>query len=339
VTVHRYAPARSSTRGIHPWAVDFETKTIRAEACAHKMVELDAAGFAPDLVIGHPGWGETWLVKEVWPKARMLCLQEFYYGADMNFDPEFAIGGLEATFRFRLKNNCVLPGLDTMDWGMSPTGWQRAQFPEPHRSRISVAFEGIDTTAVCPRPVESVRVGNPPVTLSRGEEIVTFVNRNLEPYRGYHTFMRALPELLERRSRARVVIVGSDEAGYGAAPPRATWREIFLEEVRDRIDPARVLFVGRVPYSSLIDLFRITRCHVYLTYPFVLSWSMLEAMSAGALVIGSHTGPVEEVIEDGQNGLLVDFFDPSALAARIADVLKAPDRYDALRERARAIAT
>jgi glycosyltransferase involved in cell wall biosynthesis len=335
VAVVAYAPARSSTRGIHPWAIDFETKTIRAEACARKMVELEARGFVPDIVIGHPGWGETWLVKRVWPSTRLLCLQEFYYGSDLDFDPEFQRQGREGSFRFQIKNNCLLPGLDTMDWGMSPTAWQHAQFPERYRGQISVAFEGIDTSVVYPKPVLSLELGAPAIHLERGEEIVTFVNRNLEPYRGYHTFMRALPRLLSLRPRARVVIVGGDDTGYGAAPPSGTWRERYWGEVRERVDAARVHFVGKLPYPKLIDLFRIASCHVYLTYPFVLSWSMLEAMSTGALVVGSRTGPVEEVITHGSNGLLVDFFDTEALALCIAEVLEAPARFDPMRERAR----
>jgi glycosyltransferase involved in cell wall biosynthesis len=238
--------------------------------------------------------------------------------------------------RFRLKNACLLPGLDAMDWGMSPTGYQRAQFPTLYRDRISIAFEGIDTDRINPRRVDSLSVGTPPVILNRGDEIVTFVNRNLEPYRGYHSFMRALPRLFEQRPKVRVIIVGGDEAGYGGAPERGTtWRQKFFDEVKGGVDPTRIHFLGKVVYETLINLFRITTCHVYLTYPFVLSWSMLEAMSAGALVIGSRTGPVEEAIADGENGLLVDFFDPGALADRVAEVLAAPERFDPLRSAAR----
>lgn len=331
----RYAPSRNSTPQIHPWARDFESKTIRADACAAKMLELRAGGFTPDLVIGHPGWGETWLVKDVWPAARLLCLQEFYYGADLNFDPEFSLGE-EGAFRFRVKNACILPGLDSMDWGVSPTGWQRAQFPERYQDKISVVFEGIDTDRVRPKQIESLTLGDPAITLHRGEEIVTFVNRNLEPYRGYHSFMRALPRLLELRPKARIVLVGGEEVGYGAAAPQGgSWRQIFLDEVRGRIDASRLHYVGQIPYSTLIDLFRISACHVYLTYPFVLSWSMFDAMSAGALVLGSRTGPVEEVLEDGKNGLLVDFFDSHALATRMAEALARPERFVPLREAAR----
>jgi glycosyltransferase involved in cell wall biosynthesis len=335
VTNHTYVVARTSTKGIHPWVIDFETKTIRAEACARKMVEMRSAGFTPDIVIGHPGWGETWLVKDVWPRSPLLLFQEFYYGADMNFDPEFAGRDLEGTWRTRLKNANILVGLETMDWGLSPTHWQRAQFPSRYRERISVVFDGIDTDYFCPDSAAAISIGSPPIALKRGDEVVTFISRNLEPYRGYHSFMRSLPMLFERRPNARVIIVGGDGRGYGAVPARGTWREKFFREVRDRINEERVHFLGYVPHEMLLSLYRIAACHVYLTYPFVLSWSMLECMSTGGLVIGSRTPPVEEVIHDGENGLLVDFFDPAAIAAQVEKVLAEPSRFATLREAAR----
>jgi glycosyltransferase involved in cell wall biosynthesis len=330
-----YSVTRSSTKGIHPWAIDFESKTIRAEGIAHKMVELRSAGYTPDVVVGHPGWGETWLVKDVWPNAPLLAFQEFYYGADMSFDAEFTTTNEESRWRTRIKNANILVGLETMDWGLSPTEWQKAQFPQHHRERISVIFDGIDTDAICPEPSASVNVGWPPVTLRKGDEAVVFISRNLEPYRGYHSFMRSLPTLFELRPNARVIIVGGDERGYGSVPERGTWRQQFLDEVRGRIDYARVHFIGRVPHEVLVALYRVAACHVYLTYPFVLSWSMLESMSAGGLVVGSHTPPVEEVIVHGENGLLVDFFDPEAIARQVAEVLAAPQDYEALRTAAR----
>jgi glycosyltransferase involved in cell wall biosynthesis len=335
VSIHTYSPNPTNAGGGHPWAVDFETKTVRAHACARKMVELRATGFVPDLVVGHPGWGETWMVKDVWPRTRLLAFQEFFYGADVNFDPEFRENEQECRFRIRAKNASLLPGLDSMDWGLSPTTWQRAQFPADYRQRISVIFDGVDTERVTPERVQRLTLGDPAVTLERGDEIVTFVNRNLEPYRGYHVFMRALPRLLELRPRARIVIVGGDGVSYGSAPPRGTWRDIFLNEVRERIDLARVHFVGMLAYGTLVNLLRMSCCHVYLTYPFVLSWSMVDAMSTGAVVLGSRTPPVEELISDGENGLLVDFFDSEAIAARTAEVLTHADRFEQIRQNAR----
>jgi glycosyltransferase involved in cell wall biosynthesis len=299
------------------------------------MLELNAAGFVPDLVVGHPGWGETWMVKDVWPGARLLAFQEFFYGADLNFDPEFPEPEQEGRFRLRVKNAGLLPGLESMDWGLSPTEWQRQQFPSDYRRRISVIFDGVDSRRVCPERVPRLTLGTPEVTLEEGDEIVTFVNRNLEPYRGYHVFMRALPRLFQLRPQARVVIVGGEGCSYGSPPPRGNWRDLFLAEVRERIDLSRVHFVGMLTYGALTNLFRMSRCHVYLTYPFVLSWSMIEAMSCGALVLGSRTGPVEEVIRDGHNGLLFDFFDTEAIAVRVTEVLAQPERFQALRQQAR----
>jgi glycosyltransferase involved in cell wall biosynthesis len=335
VANHTYAVARSSTKGIHPWAIDFETKTIRAEACARKMVELKAAGLTPDLVVGHPGWGETWLVKDVWPEAPLLTFQEFYYGADMNFDQEIMPNNQESRWRTRIKNANILVGLETMDWGLSPTEWQRSQFPPHYRERISVVFDGIDTDVIRPNPSATARVGSPPLTLHWGDEVVTFINRNLEPYRGYHSFMRSLPKLLELRPNVRVIIVGGDERGYGSMPEHGTWRQRFLDEVRERIDTSRVHFVGRVSHDALVALYQVAACHVYLTYPFVLSWSMLECMAAGGIVVGSRTPPVQEVICDGENGLLVDFFDAEGIATQVAQVLAMPEHFVPLRQAAR----
>ncbi|HEY5957339.1 MAG TPA: hypothetical protein VIV60_12325, partial [Polyangiaceae bacterium] len=256
ITQHVYKVTRASTKGVHPWVIDFETKTIRAEAAARKMLELRASGFTPDIVVGHPGWGETWLVKDVWPAVPLLAFQEFYYGADMGFDPEFGASNDERVWRTRMKNANILVGLDGMDWGLSPTEWQRAQFAERYRERISVVFDGIDTEHIRPDPSATLTIGNPPVTLRCGDEVVLFASRNLEPYRGYHSFMRALPKLFELRPHARIVIVGGDDPGYGSVPNQGTWRQRFLDEVKPRIDLTRVHFLGRVPHATLLALYR-----------------------------------------------------------------------------------
>ena len=173
--------------------------------------------------------------------------------------------------------------------------------------------------------------------LRPGDEVVTFVARQLEPYRGYHIFMRALPLLQKLRPNVRVVIVGADGTSYGAAPPKGqTWKNIFLAEVQDKLDMERVHFVGRVPHDVLTQLMQVSALHIYLTYPFVLSWSLLEAMSIGCLVLGSDTAPVREVIQHGRNGLLTPFFDVEALANSAADALARGKDLQSLREAARA---
>ncbi len=322
-----YFPARGSTPGIHPWVSDFETKTIRGEACFHAALQMKQAGYAPDVIIAHPAWGESLFLKDVWPKAKLGIYCEFFYheqGADVGFDPEFEQHDDASACRLQLKNLNYMLHFDRADAGVSPTQWQASQFPESFRGRISVIHDGIDTDAVAPRP--DVKLTLPDgVVLTRADEVVTFVNRNLEPYRGYHIFMRALPKLLRARPALRVLIVGGDGVSYGARPPAGqSWRDLFIAEVRPQIsgdDWARVHFTGHLPYEHFVPLLQLSTVHVYLTYPFVLSWSLLEAMSAGCAVVASDTAPLREVIRHGHTGRLVDFFDADALAAEVAALL------------------
>lgn len=343
VTVHRYAFRTSSEqaggRGVHPYLADTQTKVIRGEAAALAASQLRQQGFVPDLICAHPGWGESLYLKDIWPDARMLCYLEFYYrarGSDMGFDPEFSAADDVQKMRTRSKNIFHLLSLEAMDWGVSPTRWQRAQFPAAWRESISAIHDGVPTDRIVPDPAAELRLEKAGLHLRAGDEVLTFVARNLEPYRGFHSFMRALPEILAARPAAQVVIVGADKVSYGRKPEGGgTWRQKMMAEVGHRLDMSRVHFTGMLTYGQLIRLFQVTRAHLYLTYPFVLSWSMLEAMSAGALVIGSRTPPVQEVIREGENGLLTDFFDVRDIAATVTRALANPGDHAPLREAAR----
>lgn len=274
VEIVRYVPARSSTKGLHPWLVDTESKVIRGEAAANAAIKLREQGFTPDLICTNPGWGESLFLKEVWPDTPILCLFEFYYhahGADVGFDPEYPDTGFETECKLRLKNTHLLLSLETMDWGLSPTEWQRAQLPALHQPRVSVVHDGIDTRAIAPNPKAHIRIEALDLTLRPGDPVVTFVNRNLEPYRGFHSFMRALPLIQQRCPEARIVIVGGDDVSYGSRlPDGQTYKQKYLAEVGAKLDLSRVHFVGRVPYGVFLSLLQVSAVHVYLTYPFVL---------------------------------------------------------------------
>jgi glycosyltransferase involved in cell wall biosynthesis len=327
-----YQAARGTTPAVHPWISDFETKAIRGEAAFHAAKALRDSGFSPDLIIAHPGWGESLFLKDVWPNTKLAIYSEFFYhaqGADVGFDPEFLVKDPADSCRLRLKNTNNLLHFETADAGISPTYWQASTFPLPFRDKITVIHDGIDTRVIAPNPAASLTLNtsNGSLLLTRDDEIITFVNRNLEPYRGYHSFMRALPEILRRCPKARVLIVGDDNVSYGARPPEGqTWKTIFLEEVRERLDMSRVHFLGHIPYNYFIPLLQLSRVHVYLTYPFVLSWSLLEAMSAGCSIVASDTKPLHEAIIHNQTGRLVNFFDVAALSDEVCSLLDQPEQ-------------
>ena len=330
VSYVRYGLSRGNTAGIHPWVVETESKAIRGEACARAAAQLRQQGFTPDLICAHPGWGEALYLKDVWPDVPLLTYQEFFYnafGVDYDFDPELqGHPDWEACARMRMKNANLLLMLEASDWCVTPTRFQRGTFPRHWQERISTIHDGIDTVRAAPDPAVPALQLPDGTSLQRGEPIITFVNRHIEPYRGCHTLLRALPDLQQRVPQARVVIVGEQQGvSYGRAAEGGSWKDVFLTEIKGRYNTSRVHFTGSLPYDAFLQLLKITACHVYLTYPFVLSWSLLEAMASAAPVVGSATAPLMEVIRDGHNGLLVDFFSSTQLVDAIAQVLSQPE--------------
>lgn len=335
----RYAPKAPSRISEVEAARDFETKVVRGMACAQAMAQLKQQGLQPDTIIAHPGWGEALFCKDVWPQTRLLMFAEFFYaadGADYNFDPEFAHDSVADRARLRIKNSVHLHALHACDGGYTPTQWQRSQLPVEYRDKLEVIFDGIDTQVVAPQPAAFVQLQRAGVRLAAGDEVITFVNRNLEPYRGFHVFMRALPEILRQRPNARCLIIGRDEVSYGSLPKTGgSWRDVMMAEVGARLPMDRVHFLGGLPYGDYLRVVQVSACHVYMTYPFVLSWSCLEAMSAARVVVASRTGPVEEVIDDEVHGRLFDFFDINALVTKVVEVLADPGRFRPLGANAR----
>ena len=333
-----YKRHREASKDVHRYLRDTEIAVLNAQAVARVALALKRSGFVPDLMIGHNAWGEIWYLKDVYPRTPLLGYFEFFYraqGADVGFDPVES-DSVDVQARVRSKNFGNLLGLDVCDAGQCPTQWQKAGYPQRHQSMLCQIHDGIDTRVARGDDNACLRLPASGVELAAGDEVVTYVARNLEPYRGFPSLMRSLPAILAVRPQATIVIVGGDEISYGSRLPEGgTYRQRLLDEVGDSLDLRRVHFLGRVPYAFFIKLLQVSRVHVYLTYPFVLSWSMLEAMAAGCLVVASRTAPVEEVIVDGDNGLLVDFFSADEIAQRCIDALSAPRAFDTLRRNAR----
>ena len=327
VTYIRYPIKRANTEGIHSLALETETKVIRAEACGRAAYELKEKGFVPDLICAHPGWGEALFLKDVWPNTPLLSYQEFYYnpyGYDYDFDPELQkTPDWEMCARVRMKNAHLNLILEASSWNVTPTEFQKNSFPVHWKRQISAIHDGIDTKIARPNP----KVGNLKLRdgaiLEKGEPIVTFVNRCIEPYRGCHTFIRSIPHIQKLNPKARIVIVGNETGvSYGKKSDKGEYKDIYISEIKGKYNPEKVHFAGALQYDKFLQLLQMSAAHVYLTYPFVLSWSLLEAMSTGCAIVGSNTGPVREVIEHGNNGLLVDFFKPKELAESVAKILE-----------------
>ncbi|APE42038.1 glycosyl transferase family 1 [Sulfitobacter alexandrii] len=298
-------------------------------AVAAKRLEVQE-GFRPDIVIGHVGWGELTFFKQIWADVPIIGFFEYYYnitGGSVGFDPEEPVSD-HAPFLMQARNAVPLANIETVDMGHCPTYWQRDRFPRSFHDRMYVCHDGIRTDKLLPNPDVSLGLGRLDRELTREDEVLTYVSRNLERTRGFHIFMRALPHILRERPEARVLIVGGNEVSYGGKSRHPGGLRAEMEaEVGRNIDWDRVHFLGNIPYPQYKKMIQLSRCHIYLTMPFVLSWSLLESMSMGATIVASDVAPVREAITHGETGLLVDFFDPEALAAQAVEVLARPQDF------------
>lgn len=337
VNLTKYVVPDTELGNAHPFALRFEAECRRAEQVLYAASNLKQSGFDPDLVLAHPGWGEMLPLRQVFPRARIIAYCEFYYrieGQDLGFDAEFPDVGIDGHVRVNLKNAAMLLALADADAGVSPTFWQRSAYPSEFQSKIEVIHDGVDTDRI--RPSEDAVLTLPSGRiLTRDDEVVTYATRSHEPLRGFHCFLRALPEIMTARPHAQILIIGGSGTAYGITPPEGhTWRSWFFREIENKVDLSRIHFVDELDRDSFLRALQISSAHVYYTYPFVLSWSLIEAVSAGCLVIASDTAPVRELI-DGENGMLVPFFDIPQLSERVIEALSDPRRFDKMRLAAR----
>ncbi len=336
-----YEVGRTPRQDIHHAAREHELAGHRADKVAESARQLKSLGFVPDIIIGHHGWGELLNLVDVWPGVPMLGYFEFYYhtvGYDVNFDSEFPMA---ANFQpaVRAMNTLNHLALALGQHGQSPTHFQRNAYPQWAHSQIKLLPEATRLDICKPDPTaKSRRLPLGDFQIDPGEKLITFVARNLEPYRGYHTLMRALPAILAARPDAKVVMLGGDGVSYGARLANGSWKDRFITEMKGKYDTDRVFMPGQVNYDTHIALLQRSDAHVYLTYPFVASWSLREALACGCAIVAADVEPVTEFVTHNKNGLLTPCLDHDRLADTILDLLETPRLAQKLRRGARAYA-
>ncbi len=314
-----YLPHRAAAPGTHPYVQGIEAAVVAGQAAYRVMQGLARSGFRPDVVCAHAGFGPGLYVKDVFPGTAVLGHFEWFYRAEAA-DADFLDGPLtdDDRLRIRTRNAELLVELAGVDAATTPTRFQQAQFPDFLRSRLRVLHEGIDTDFYTPG------ADRPPADIGDADAVVTYATRGMEPYRGFPQAMAAFAEVLRSRPRVHLIVAGTDTVTYGR--PRAdgrSFREVAMEQ-NPILGGDRVHWVGHLDAARYRALLRCSAAHVYLTVPFVLSWSLLEAMACAAPIVASATAPVHDVMTDTGDGLLVNFFDAGALAEKVCDLVDNP---------------
>lgn len=328
-----YKLKRKVPKNCHRYLKFYEESIIHGQAAAESALALKNSGFKPDIIYGHT-WGPTMFIKDVFPEVPLLCYFEWFYnseGADIGFNGEAQDEDKRANTR--CKNSHLYIDLDICDAGISPTNWQKSQFPRKFQDDIRVLHDGVDTDFCRPDNNAKFMIKEKKLQLTKNDEVITYATRGMEPYRGFPEFMRTVEKLLKKRPNAHVVIAGEDRVCYGPQIVGTTYKEIMLKELN--LDMNRVHFVGGLPFNEYVNLLQISSAHVYLTYPFVLSWSALDAMAVGCCVIASNTKPVLEFMQDNYNALLCDFYNVDELVEKIEYALDNKDKMQELRHNAR----
>jgi glycosyltransferase involved in cell wall biosynthesis len=339
VNLLRYRLSRGTGQDVYPLAIRAEADLLRGRHALDAARWLKDQGHTPQVIVGHPGWGETALLRHIFPEVKQALFSEFYYhgaGSDIDFDPEFWNGDEEALIRGRAKNAVMAMALADGDAIVAPTEFQASRLPTVFRERARVIHEGIDVDAIRPAPAEPFALDDGRI-IQPGTPVITHINNQMEPMRGLHVFARALPRLLAEVPNAQVLVIGEAKTrGYGAeAPDGKTWKQAIFEPLLPQLDLSRIHFLGRVAHDRMLAALRLSTAHVYYSYPFVLSWSLVEAMASGCYVVGSDTAPVRDAIQDGVNGRLLPFFDANALAQALIDACRDPGASAPLRAAAR----
>lgn len=324
--------AKGVSKDCNNFLMFFEDAINHGQSAATIALAMKNKGIIPDVIYGYT-WGSTLFMKDIFPDVPFIGYFEWFgvtKGADLDFDGRVIDENYEARIRFN--NSHLLLDLESCDMGVSPTHWQKSKFPKEFQDKITVIPDGVNTELCKPDKDATFLVEDKNLVLSAKDEVITYATRGMEPYRGFPQFMEAVEKLQKIRPNAHFVIAGNDTVNYGQPLAKGTYKELMLSKLK--LDMSRVHFVGALKFKDYVSLLQISSAHVYLTYPFVASWSLLDAMAIGCCLVASDTPPVTEFMTDNYNGLLVDFFNVDQLVEKIVYALDNQDKVQVIRDNA-----
>ncbi len=334
----RFTPSGGAREETHYCSRTFENQTWRSYAAYDAMRRRPE--LRPDLIVSHSGFVSSLFLRELYPDVPHISYFEFFYHphqSEMDFRSDLPLPDSDDYLRARLRNAQLLIDLNHCDAGYAPTDFQRSRLPSEYSTKVQTIFDGIDTDFWAPnptRPRPTMTFGD--VKIPPHHRLLTYVSRGFESMRGFDIFLQVADAVCRQRSDVSVVIVGEDRVAYGGDnrfTNGLTFKEWTIQQHQPNLD--RIHFVGRLPPSQLTQLLALSDLHLYLTVPFVLSWSLMNALSCGCTVLASDTAPVREVIREGENGFLCDFFNVQGFTEQALAILEKPEAHRELGESAR----
>lgn len=335
VRILRMKPHREPAEGVHRFAMGLEKAAINGQAFANAAIAAKRQGYAPDVVVAHAAWGSGMFAKSVWPGTRYVPYAEWFYGYPYidALEPHDPAREEDGRAHALSRNAPILLDLVQADMVQCPSRFQADQFPDHLKQRITVLPDGVDT--IKHAPAEMPALPQSASDVPPDAEVVTYATRGMEPHRGFPEFMRAVALLQASRPRLHAVIGGEDRVAYGRQLPEGdSWKKRMLAELD--LDESRLHFTGLLTRADYVRLLQSSHAHVYLTVPFVLSWSFLEAMSTGCAIVASDVAPVREAADHEVEARLVDHRNVESLAAAIAGLLDDREAARRLGQAARA---
>lgn len=334
IRIVQFESHRHVTDGIHNYVAGLEKAVIAGQGFVRTAVQLRNEGYAPDIIVAHSGWGVGMFAKDVWPDAKFVPYFEWYYRSpaiDRTPHDPAKRDPLDQSAFTRVRNTPFYLDFSAADAALAPTKFQASQFPEELRKRLTVMHDGIDTRLHQPAERDTALMEE--LGIPDDAEIISWVTRGMEPARGFPEMMKAVAELQKARPKLHIIIVGEDRVAYGSKVAVASWKDKMLAELD--LDETRMHFTGLVPRPKMIRILQTGDLHLYLTAPFVLSWSMLDAMACGCQMVASDVEPVREFLKDGTTGRLADTYDHDALVGQVTAALDDPKTAKTLRTKAR----